>query len=323
MPIGIVRRNLEGALISLAHILRGKPRGITLRSNSFITIRLLVSIVISIFIFTATSAVYGSDSNNEKLVKPEFNVYKANIKHAGNFDVYKKGADFELVLLNDINTKSSQNGNSVDFYLIHGNEKPLKATGYISKQSSPMRSSIPASVEFATNKIYLENGDSVNFPAVSHQLSAIHPPHADTRFLGLTRLITGLSVASSPFTVGTSLGVSFLVSGLLSARRNGISDFFWGGLDGIGLSPVENLLRKQPNVYLARGTSIPFTLKEDLKINKGIEKQKNETINVGNEEALVKIQELIDRGDLTGALEMSYKTNQSEKYNEILKKLSL
>jgi hypothetical protein len=33
MPIGTVRRNLEGALISLAHIPRGKPRGITLRSN--------------------------------------------------------------------------------------------------------------------------------------------------------------------------------------------------------------------------------------------------------------------------------------------------
>ena len=282
--------------------------------NNPITIRFLINIVISIFILTATNTVYASQ---------EFNVYEVNTKSLGKSDVYKKGTDFELVLLDDINTKSNENGNIVNFYLLNEKEKPLKATGYISKQSSPMRLSMLASVELATNKIYLENGDSVNFPAVSHELSAVHPSHADTRFLGLARFITGLSVASSPFTVGTSLGVSFLVNGLLSAHKNGISDFFWGGLDGVGLSSVENLLRRQPDVYLTRGTTIPFTLNEDLKINRGIQKQKNEIINIANEEATAKIQELIDRGDITGALEMSYKTNQLEKYNAILSKISL
>ncbi|GEM_PF-2172263 len=291
--------------------------------NNPITIRFLINIVISIFIFAPTNTVYASDFNHDKLAKPEFIIYEVNTKSLEKSDVYKKGTDFELVLLDDINTKSNENGNIVNFYLLNEKEKPLKATGYISKQSSPMRLSMLASVELATNKIYLENGDSLNFPAVSHELSAVHPSHADTRLLGLGRLITGLSVASSPFTLGTSLGVSFLVSGLLSAHKNGISDFFWGGLDGVGLSSVENLLRKQPDVYLTKGTTIPFTLNEDLKINKGIQKQKNEIINIANEEATAKIQELINSGDITGALEMSYKTNQLEKYNEILSKISL
>lgn len=291
--------------------------------NNPIKIRFLITILISVFILTTTDTVYASDFNNDKFTKPEFNIYEVNTKSLEKSDVYKKGANFELVLLDDINTKRNENSNTVNFYFLHEKEKPLKATGYISKQSSPMRLSMLASVELATNKIYLDNGDSVNFPAVSQELSAVHPSHADSKLLGLGRLITGLSVASSPFTLGTSLGVSFLVNGLLSARKNGISDFFWGGLDGVGLSSVEHLFRRQPDVYLTRGTTIPFILNEDLKINRGIQKQKNEIINIANEEATAKIQELIDRGDITGALEMSYKTNQLEKYNAIFSKIAL
>ncbi len=43
----------------------------------------------------------------------------------------------------------------------------------------------------------------------------------------------------------------------------------------------------------------------------------------GQEEAVTKIQNLIKWGDLTGALELSLKTNQMETYNKLIEKIEL
>ena len=69
-------------------------------------------------------------------------------------------------------------------------------------------------------------------------------------------------------------------------------------------------------------TLIPFTLSDDLKISKGIQKEKQEKINLSNDEALKKIEQLLKWGDLAGALELSIKTGQREKYEELMRKIS-
>jgi len=72
---------------------------------------------------------------------------------------------------------------------------------------------------------------------------------------------------------------------------------------------------------LPAGTSIPFTLKEDLRVSEGIRKEHIDPLNIPQEEAISKIQKLLEWGDLSGALEMSIKTGQKEIYDEIIRKI--
>lgn len=189
--------------------------------------------------------------------------------------------------------------------------------------TKPGRFSRKSSLKFLTNKLVLDDGQEVFVNAESPLFEAVHPPHADINSLLLARTITNLSLASSPATLGTSLGISFLVSGLLSAYQNGIKDFFWGGINGSGLSFLENMFRKQPDIFLEKGAIIPFILKEDLKVSKGIQKEKTEFLNVSKEQAKNEIEKLLKWGNLAGAVEYAHKAGQVEIYNELMKKISL
>ena len=177
-------------------------------------------------------------------------------------------------------------------------------------------------LQISANKIILEDGQEVYISAISPEINAAHPPHANTGSLAFARTISSFSIAASPATFGASLGVGFLIGGLLSVCQNGIKDFIWGGFDGAGLSFVEGMLRKQPDVYLSKGTQLPFVLTQDMKISMGIEKEKINEENISKEEAKNKISQLLEWGDLTGALEYSIKTNQKEIYDELMNRIS-
>ncbi|MBI2995137.1 MAG: hypothetical protein HYY52_00295 [Candidatus Melainabacteria bacterium] len=219
-------------------------------------------------------------------------IYKINLDSLDKFNLIKKEEIIDLVLLNDVFTEGK-------------------------------RFAMSSNLQLTTNKLYLKDGQEILISATSPVITSIHPPHANNNSSGIARALLGLSVASTPLTFGTSIGISFLISGLLSAYQNGISDFIWGGLNGGGFSFVEHIFRKQPDIFLTSGTKIPFVLNEDIKISKGIEKENIEYIDIGKEEAIKKINKLLEWGDLTGALELSVKTGQTEIYNEIIKKISL
>ncbi|OGI08905.1 MAG: hypothetical protein A3I68_03445 [Candidatus Melainabacteria bacterium RIFCSPLOWO2_02_FULL_35_15] len=252
----------------------------------------------------------------------DLDIYKVDPSLLDSYEVIEKGTTFNLVLKNNIYTGDYKKDNDVLFDAPAEYGKEFKVSGSITMLSPGSRFSKPSSVGFLANKLYLDDGQEINLSAYSPVFTGVHPPHANTDSIGLARAITSLSIAGSPVTFGASLGISFLASGLLSAYQNGFHDFFWGGLDGTGLSFIERIFRKQPELSLNSGSLIPFTLSEDLKISKGIRVEKLEKINLSNEEALKKIEQLLKWGDLAGALELSIKTGQKEKYEEIMRKIS-
>ncbi len=276
--------------------------------------------IISFFfiLFGLSSALaYGGEENAWNL-----NIYKVDPSLLDSYEIIEKGTAFNLVLQNDIYTGDYKGNNDVLFEAPIDDGSTFKIGGSVTMLSQGGRFSKLSSVEFSANKFYLDDGQEINLSAYSPLFIGVHPPHANTSSIGLARTITGLAIAGGPITFGASIGISFLASGLLSAYQNGIHDFFWGGLDGTGLSFIERIFRKQPELSLDSGSLIPFTLSEDLKISKGIQKEKLEKINLSNEEVLKKIEQLLKWGDLAGALELSIKTGHKEKYEEIMKKIS-
>lgn len=221
------------------------------------------------------------------LAESDLDIYRINPELLDEFDVLEKGTDIDLVLTDDIYTQT-----------MHG------------------------SVKLAANKLILSDSQEIYFSAESPIINAIHPPHTSPGPFNLAKYIALFSVSTSPLTLGASLGISFLANGLFSAYQNGLSDFIWGGLDGAGLSFIERLLRKPPAIYLSKGTMVPFTLKEDLKINKGIEKENKEIQKTNNTDAQNKINKLLQWGDLAGAIEHSYKLNQQDVYKALLQKIN-
>ena len=257
------------------------------------------------------------------LVKGEnIDVYKIDLSKLEKYDVIKKGTEFDSTLNTDIFTKTNKKNNSVSFKVSAYEDRDLDAYGIVSKSSTGKRFQRQSSLELALNMIVLEDGREVNISASTPIFSSINQPHADSSTAGIARAISTVALGTSPLTFGAGLGVSFLISGFLSARQNGISDFLWGGLDGSGLSFVEHIFRKQPDVNLALGTTIPFILNEDLKISKGIKKEQLKEISTSKEEAIAKIKKLIEWGDLSGALEYSIKTGQKDFYEDLIKKIS-
>ncbi len=274
-------------------------------------------IVVSFFYLNSLFA-YANKNETSNL-----DIYKVEPDLLDTYDVIERGTTFDLVLPNDVYSHSNDTNKEIVFEAPGQADANLKIVGSISMISESGRMSKSASLGFSTNKLYLDDGREAYFSANSPLFKSIYPPHANSNSIGLARKITSLSLAGGPLTFGVSLGIGFLASGLLSAYQNGLRDFFWGGLDGTGFSFVERIFRKQPELNLGAGSVIPFTLNDDLKISKGIHGEKLEKINLSNSEALEKIQQLLKWGDLTGALELSIKTGQKEKYDEIMRKISL
>ena len=274
------------------------------------------SIILLILVFGLNTSITHAFAGDNSL-----NVYKINLNLLDNYKVIKKGTLLDLVLLNDISTTKNEKRNLIDFEVLNNDNLNIKASGSISMLTNGERFSMHSSVGLSTAKLFLDDGQEINFSASSPEFQGAHPSrtgNSSLNSLGLARAITNLSIASSPATFGASLGISFLLGGLLSAHQNGISDFFWGGLDGTGLTFLEKIFRKQPELYLSSGTSLPFVLNQDLKISNGIKMEKFESVHLNKEEAISKIKQLIEWGDLTGALELSAKTGQEKIYNQIL-----
>ena len=259
-------------------------------------------------------------ANENNLTLP-LDIYEINLPQLEEYETIQKGTTLNFILKDDVSTLDNKTNSSVNLELEDNENDKLKATGSITKSTNGRRFSTPSTLQFSTNKLLLENGQEVYTSATSPLFSGAYPPHAGTSSNGLARSIAAVSLGASPVTFGASLGINFLVSGLLSACQNGISDFIWGGLNGSGLSLIERLFRKQPETYLDKGTNVPFILSEDLKISKGIHKEKIENAVVTKTEAADKIKKLIEWGDLSGALEYSAKSGQSETYNELMKKI--
>ncbi len=258
---------------------------------------------------------------NDNLL-PKIDIYKIDINSVENFDIIKKGTNLNAVLESDISSQNNSINNSINLQIPNENNESIYANGLISMSSEGKRFSGYSTLQLSTNKAYLNDGTEIYLSSTSPVFKGINPPHVNSSSLALANTIASLSIITSPATFGASLGISFLINGLLSARQNGISDFIWGGFSGSGLSFVEQMLRKQPNIYLPSGTEITFTLNDDCKISKGFKKEKIEILTVSNEDAAKKIQQLIQWGDLSGALEYSIKTNQKETYDEIMRKIS-
>lgn len=273
-----------------------------------------------IIIFVLSFLISVNSGSAETISNINLNIYNIDVSKINDFDKIEKGATLKLLLKNDIDSKKDNKDLSVDFDVIDNED--LKAKGIITKESDAGRLSRSSKLQFSTNKLLLDDGQEVYFSSNSPLFIGAHPPHANTNSLGLARTITSLSVGLSPATFGASLGISFLTSGILSACQNGISDFVWGGLSGSGLSLFEKIFRKQPEMYLSNGTIIPFTLNEDIKISKGIQKEKQEALSLSQEESIKKINQLLQWGDIAGAIELAVKTNQEEIYIELIKKVS-
>lgn len=279
-----------------------------------------VCLILFLFFFLSTNLTFASGIRNSL---PELSIYEVDLSQLEDYKKIEKDSTLGFVLLNDVSTKKNEKEEIVNFKIFNNETINGEASGFLSTITPPARFSMTCSLQLTANKFYLEDGQEINFSANSPSFTAVHPPHADSGALTLARTITNLAIGTSPATFGISLGVSFLVNGLLSAKQNGIGDFFWGGLDGTGLSFLENLFRKQPHLFLEEGTFIPFTLKEDLKISKGIQKEKTEHLNIAEEEALTKIKNLLEWGDLSGAIEYAFKTRQHEIYNKLLEIISI
>lgn len=282
--------------------------------------KLIFEIVTIVFILAMNNLAVLANIESRQV--PRLDVYKVDLGLLNNFDVIKKGTTIDFVLLSDIFTNNSKENKIFNLQLPVNEDLDLMASGFISKVSGGKRLSMFSNLQLATDKLVFNDGQQIYFSATSPVFCGVHPPHANSSSIQLARYITTLSAVSGPLTFGTSLGVGFLLSGLLSAYQNGISDFFWGGIDGSGLSFLERILRRQPEIYLTRGTVVPFTLKEDLKVSKGLHKEEIEHLNISKEEAISKVQKLLSWGDLSGAIELSVRFGQEDIYNEIIKKIS-
>lgn len=250
----------------------------------------------------------------------ELDIYNVDKSLLNDFSVIKKGTVVNLNLADEVRAQNKSEYKYLEFQENDG--KNLQSFGMITKTNKGGRFSNHGTLELSTNKLVLEDGRTVNFFARSPLFQAVHRPHIGSGAVNLGRTITALSISATPVTFGASLGIGFIANGLLSVKQNGPSDFVWGGLDGIGLSAVESVLRKQPDVHLKKGTTIPFILTKDLKISNGIKKEKVDTLNVDKDTAIEKINALIKRGDLTGALEYSLKTGQKDIHQKILNMIS-
>ena len=250
-------------------------------------------------------------------------VYKIKNNLSDEDVVLEKGTVLNLLLLSDISSGKNKVIDPVEFKILNNNGLEIKASGLVSMLTKGGRFSDSGTVTLSTNKIFLDDGIEYPLIARSGEFKAAFPPHANTGTLNLARTITAFSITASPLTFGASLGAGFLISGLLSAYKNGVSDFFWGGLDGSGLSFLENMFRKQPDLNLNKGIVIPVVLSEDLKIPINIEKENiSDHLNVNDEIAQHKLEQLLKWGDLTGALEYSVKTQQKTFYEKLISDIS-
>ncbi len=252
----------------------------------------------------------------------DLDVYRIQPSLLNDFDVIKKDTSLNVILQNNIYSDGSKNNDKVFFKIADENKSSLNITGSVSKISRSGRVFQQGVLELSTDKLYLDDGREISISASSPHFQAAHPPHVSSNLGGVARAVTSLSSVSGPATLGIGYGAGFIANGLLSAYQNGIGDFVWGGFDGIGLSFIERIFRKQPELSLGAGSSFPLVLNDDLKISKGIHKEKIEMELINEEEALKKIEKLLQWGDLTGALELSIKTGQKEKYEEIMRKIS-
>ena len=271
-----------------------------------------------ILIFTFNGAF--AKANESEIT--DLNVYKIQPDLLNSYDVIEKGTILNTILQSNVYSNKPKKNSKIFFKAIDEKESDLNFTGSVSKVSEPGRISKSGSLELSADKLYLNDGREVSVSASSPNFKAAYPLHASTNLPGIARTITSLSVASGPVTLGIGYGAGFLANGLLSAYQNGIGDFFWGGFDGVGLSFIERVFRKQPELSLGEGSTIPLILNDDLKISRGIHKEKLEKESISQIEALQKIEKLLQWGNLTGALELSIKTGQKEKYDEIIKKIS-
>ncbi len=268
-----------------------------------------------------TLNILSVSANEDEIL--DLNIYKIQPNLLDTYDVIKKGTTLDVILQDNVYSNKSENNNKVLFKVDDEKDLNLKISGSVSKVSEPGRFSKSGTLGFSTDKLYLADGREVHLSANSPLFESSYPPHANSNSIGLARTITSLSLAGGPATFGISLGIGFLASGALSAYQNGAKDFFWGGLDGIGLSFIERVFRKQPELSLGEGSLIPLILNDDLKVSRGIHKEKLEKESISSQaEVLQKIEKLLQWGDLTGALELSIKTGQKEKYEEIIKKIS-
>ncbi len=249
---------------------------------------------------------------------PDLDIYTIDLNSLNKFDEIKAGEIFNLQLLDNVSTLNNDQ-KQLQFKSIDEN---VNAFGFINSTTQAKRFSMFGSLGFSTEKLVLDDGQEIDLSSSSPALIGIHPPHANTNELNIVKYINSLALASSPLTLGTSIGIAFLTNGLFSAYQNGLHDFIWGGLSGSGFSCIEKVFRKQPDLFIEKGQIIPFTLKEDLKINKGIKKEKVEYLFLTEEEANKQVKQLLQWGDLSGALELSAKTGQKEQYEEIYKQIS-
>jgi hypothetical protein len=252
----------------------------------------------------------------------EIPVYHIDPFSLENYDTVKKGTQFDVSLKNNVSTNENENTNGISFIIPAFENTDLKGHGLITMCNSGKRLSRHSNLELAVNMLTLPDGQEVNVSSSSLSYSSLNPPHVSSKAAALARTVSSFALASSPATLGIGLGASFLINGLLSAKQNGAGDFVWGGLSGSGFSFAEKLLRKQPDVKLEAGTTVPMVLTEDLKVSKGIKKENMEEVNVSKEEAIARIEKLIQWGDLTGALEYSIKSGQKEVYDELISKIS-
>ncbi len=285
-------------------------------NNLLLTYKSLISRAVLILLLLSCSLKSYAQVNSDL----DLDIYNVDPRAINDFDVIEKGNIINLTVESNISSLEPKN-KSIQFNS-KANEGNFKATGFTTKSIKGGRFSRFGTLEFSTDKLILDNGQEVNCSATSPIFKSIHSPHSNNNGLNLARTISTLSFSVSPLTLGTSLGISFLASGVLSLYQNGIHDFVWGGLSGSGLSFIEGIFRRQPDLLIGHGETIPFILKEDLKINKGIQKEKFEPILLSKEKALKKIETLLKWGDLSGALEIAAKTGQKEKYDEIIKKVS-
>lgn len=251
----------------------------------------------------------------------ELNVYKVNFNKTDEYKVIKKGSVFPMIVSGTISSKDSETNENVKFK-IPLQERSIKVSGTVSKSVTGGRLSKNGQLSLSSNKLILEDGREINFPASSIKFTACHPPHASNGPERLGRLITRLAAGSSPATFGIGLGASFLIGGLLSARLNGPQDFIWGGFDGAGFPIVEKLLRKQPDVSFPDGAVVTFTTANDIKINQGIKKEQIIKVDLSHDQAKEKIDQLLKWNDLAGAIELAKKTGEDEIYNELVQKVA-
>ena len=275
--------------------------------------QLIIFSLVLVFLFSGSC--FAQSFNEEK----DIIIYKVNPAKLDSFEVLKQGTVVNFILNNEVSSKDTKPFQAIHLTAQDNNKNQINAKGLVTYSSMGGIFSQQSFIQISLKDLNSSTGEQLAFPATSSLFSKVHPPHANTSSIGLARTITNLSLATSPATLGASLGISFLTGGLLSSYKNGVKDFIWGGFNGSGLSLVESLFRKQPETFLKAGTVIPFSLNQDIKISQGIKvEDQNDRSYLSEEEAVDRIKTLFKWGDLAGALELAAESNQSETYNELL-----